>query len=513
MYLQKNALEYLINSAERYPNKIAFADEKTEFTFFSLLAGAVKLGNEIFDITGKIRERVAILTDRTAISLLGCFATLAAGDCYVPIDDKMPEDRMADILSQIRPSVILYSEENSKQAKIASKLSEKYIIFQMESGITSEKTSDTDSIRARLKKVLDIDPAYMIFTSGSTGKPKGILISHRSLIDFTEWMSEISGVNENDILANQAPFYFDLSVKDIYQTLKTGCTTYILPKKYFMFPTMLVDTLNEKNVTSLFWATSAFRMTADSGVFEKKSLPNLKRAVLGGEALQAKHVNIWKKAAPQTQFINLYGPTEVTVDCTYHILERDYADGEPIPIGKACENKEVILLDDELKPVKNGESGEICVRGMGLAIGYFADKDKTDAAFIQNPMNPDYPDRLYRTGDIAKYDENGDLIFLSRRDNQIKHMGYRIELGEIETALSGIEGVGDNICFFDEKEDAIVCCLITSLELSELTSKIKEKIPKYMLPSVWRVMKSLPQNANGKIDRVRLKADYFDEKL
>ncbi len=509
MSLQKNAIEYLIHTAELYPDKTAFDDGVVSLTFGELYESSVRAGNAVYEKVGSIRKIAAVLIDRTTLSLVGCFAALAAGLCYVPVDDKMPLERMEDILAQINPPIILYSSRSSKQAKTAAHLSGKYATLSIEDALGHE--ADYSLIDHTLNTVLDIDPAYMIFTSGSTGKPKGILISHRSLIDFTEWMNEESGVTSSDTLGNQAPFYFDLSVKDIYQTLKTGCTTYILPKKLFMFPTLLVDYLNSHNVNSLIWATSAFRLTAESGVFEKKSLPGLKRVILGGEALQAKHLNIWKKAAPECQFTNLYGPTEVTVDCTSYRIERDFADGEPIPIGKACRNMEVILLDDELKPVPDGEPGEICVRGIGLAIGYYGDFAKTDAAFIQNPLNPDYPDRLYRTGDIAKRDSDGNLLFLSRRDNQIKHMGYRIELGEVETALSGIREVVDGVCFFDEKNDLIVCCLKTTLNEAELTTRMKELLPKYMLPNVWRILPALPMNANGKVDRVQLKKNYFDE--
>ncbi len=507
MYQLNNAAEYLVKTAARIPNKLAFADDGRGYTFGELLAASMSAGEQIYREVEGIRKRIAVIVDRSAVSLVGCFGVLFAGSCYVPIDNKMPEDRMNDILSQIEPSAVLYS---LKDKKTAAKLEGKYKTLLIEE--ISEKPYDPflwDKISA---EVLDIDPAYMIFTSGSTGKPKGILISHRSLIDFTEWMAETTEITEDSVLGNQAPFYFDLSVKDIYQTLRNGCTTYIIAKKLFMFPTLLVDYLNEHEVNTLIWATSAFRMVADSGIFEKKQPSSIRKAILGGEALQAKHVNKWKKAVPNINVINLYGPTEVTVDCTYYKLERDFEDGEPIPIGKACKNMEVILLDDELRPVEDGEAGEICVRGIGLALGYFGDSEKTEKAFIQNPMNPYYPDKLYRTGDIAKRLPDGNLVFLSRRDNQIKHMGYRIELGEIENALSAVSGVGDAICFFDSDDDAIVCCCASSLDQTELAVSLKDKVPRYMLPNVWRIYDRLPINANGKIDRPRLKESYFNEK-
>lgn len=509
MHLMRNAYEYLENTACRLPDKVAFADEKASYTFGELLTKSASAGTAIAAICESKRGIAAVIVDRTASSLLGFMSALACGMAYLPIDNRMPEARIAEILTQAHPAVILFAE---KDRRIADKLSSYAPVLCIDEVVSGE--ADDALLTVRRDAVLDIDPAYVIFTSGSTGTPKGILISHRALIDFTEWMSETCKVSESDVLGNQAPFYFDLSVKDIYQTLRNGCTTHILPKKLFMFPMMLVDYLNERGVTSLIWATSAFRIVADSGVFEKKAPTTVKRAILGGEALQARHVNLWKSAVPDIKITNLYGPTEVTVDCTYYELDRDFADGEPIPIGKACKNKEIILLDEDLKPVKDGEPGEICVRGIGLALGYLGDGEKTAAAFIQNPLNPDYPDRLYRTGDIAKYNAEGELIFLSRRDDQIKHMGYRIELGEIETALLAFDGVKAGVCFFDPAEDQIVCVMQANGEadISKVATDMKSRVPGYMLPNVWRTVERMPLNPNGKIDRKLLKEQYFNEK-
>ncbi len=505
-----NALEYLEHSASLYPDKTAFADSTKSYSFSELHSSSRSIGTELIEMGVGVRERIAVLVDRTAVTLAGFFGALGAGCAYVPIDNRMPADRMEDILSEIKPAAILYSE---KDTKLAEKLSSFAPTVCTEK---SEKTEENAALLTeRREKVLDIDPAYMIFTSGSTGKPKGILISHRSLIDFTEWMADYCKITSENAMGNQAPFYFDLSVKDIYQTLRNGCTTYILPKKDFMFPMLLVDDILSHGVNTLIWATSAFRLAADSGVFEKKIPETVSKIILGGEALQARHVNIWKKAIPDVQIINLYGPTEVTVDCTAFPLTRDYADGETIPIGKACRNMEIMLLDDDMKPVPDGEPGEICVRGAGLALGYFADKEKTDAAFVQNPMNPYYPDRIYRTGDIGRLDGDGNIVYLCRRDGQIKHMGYRIELGEIETAVGAVENVDSAVCFFDKENDFIVCCVeigSNDTDAAYLTTAVKNRLPKYMLPNVWRVYKRMPSNANGKIDRVKLKQEYEDEK-
>lgn len=507
MNLIKNAFEYLVATAQRLPDKIAFADENCALTFAQLHRNAAAVGTALLPYRTAETKNIVVLADRNVTSLVGMLGAMAAGFTYIPLDVKMPADRLTRVLETTKPAAILFCEKNSKAAETCTPFAP---TLSIEHAATTHPNEDTlTRIRAT---TLDIDPAYIIFTSGSTGIPKGIVISHRALIDFTEWMADDCGVYETDVLGNQAPFYFDLSVKDIYQTLRNGCTTHILAKKLFMFPTLLIDTLNEKGVTTLIWATSAFRMTADSGIFEKKTPTTIRKVILGGEALLAKHLNAWKKAVPHLETINLYGPTEVTVDCTIYKIDRDFRDGEPIPIGKACRNMEILLLDDNLKPVSNGEPGEICVRGIGLAIGYYGEPEKTAAAFIQNPLNPCYPDRLYRTGDIAKIGEDGELYFLARRDDQIKHMGYRIELGEIETALTAVDALRAAICFFDAEEDRIVCCAVADGELAEITNELKKRLPSYMLPNKWKLYDQLPLNANGKIDRVRLKEWYYREK-
>ena len=505
MYL-RSLLDYLRQTASRLPDKPAFCDENNEFTYGALLRLSARIGTAVSRLAGQVNRPVFVIVDRTAVSVLGMLSVLQAGCYYVPIDKKTPPERFSVMRKQIPPALILYAAQDRKKV---SALTSDVPMLCIEDAMNAE--ADESLLSACQARVLDIDPAYGIFTSGSTGTPWGILISHRSAIDFTEWMAETCGVQENEVLGNQAPFYFDLSVKDLYQTLRNGTTTYVLPQKFFMFPLLLIDYMEEKKITTLIWATSAFRLVANSGVFEKKIPPCVSKIILGGEALQAAHLNIWRRALPDCRFINLYGPTEVTVDCTYFPIDRAYADGESIPIGRACRNMEVVLLDDALRPVPQGEVGEICVRGAGLAIGYFGDWEKTAQAFIQDPRNPAYPDRLYRTGDLAREDAEGNLIFLARKDDQVKHMGYRIELGEIETAIHALPEIEEAVCFFDKAADRIVCVYRGGLTDAEMLKRLGVSLPRYMLPSLCIAKDEMPHNANGKIDRVQLRKEYFDE--
>ncbi|MDE7242461.1 MAG: amino acid adenylation domain-containing protein, partial [Oscillospiraceae bacterium] len=430
------------------------------------------------------------------------------GNYYVPIDEAMPPARMEAILTQLQPPLLLYA---SSQEQIARRLAHLCPVLNVDEG--AQESADDALLESRRARVLDVDPAYVIFTSGSTGTPKGIVVSHRSVIDFTEWMADACQFSQNDVLANQAPFYFDLSVKDLYLTMKCGASCHILAKKLFMFPLLLLREIERVGATALVWATSAFHLLANSGGLERCRPQTLNKVILGGEALGAKQLNVWRSALPHVQYINLYGPTEVTVDCTWYLIPKDrpFSDGEAIPIGTPCRNMEVLLLDKELHPIQEGQVGEICVRGIGLANGYYGNWDKTQTAFIQNPLNPWYPDRVYRTGDLGFRGTDGLLYFAARCDNQIKHMGYRIELGEVETALNGVEGIAAAVCFFDQEHDRIVCVCQTSLTDKEIIAALRETLPKYMQPNIYHHVDTMPYNANGKIDRVRLKEEYFGE--
>ncbi len=511
--LEGNALEYtafrlLTEAAARWPDRPAYTDDHTTVTFSRLLEMAHAVGTTLLSAVNAPVQPVAVLTRRNVASLVGFFGALARGCYYVPVDCAMPSVRMRALLERLRPQVLLYAPEDAALAEeLAQTLACAPVPLALETACAT--LARPEELAAARAQVLDVDPAYLIFTSGSTGTPKGILVSHGSLLDFIDWYADFTGAGPEDRLGNQAPFFFDLSVKDIYLTLKTGAETVILPKKCFSFPVLLTRALDEHRITTLSWATSAFHLVANSGVLENHPPHYLKRVLLGGEALHARQLNIWRRALPEVQFVNLYGPTEVTVDCTYYPITRSFADDEPVPIGRACPNMQVLLLDEQGRPVPPGEPGEICVRGRGVAIGYFDDPDRTGASFGQNPLNPLYPDRLYHTGDLAVLGEDGNLTFRSRADGQIKHMGYRIELGEIETALSAVEGVQAAVCFFDAPADKLVCVYQGSLDEKALVTALADRLPRYMLPNRWERRQALPYTPGGKIDRTALREEVL----
>ena len=502
--MQINVLEYLQNSAARFPDKLAFADECEELTFAKLDLYARALGTSIARIAPSNRP-VAVLVERTAATIAAFMGVLYSGNFYVPIESQMPAARIRDILKELKPAALICSKD---QKELASELDFCPVLY-AEQGFS--ETPDDNLLRSRVDKILDVDPAYIMYTSGSTGAPKGIVISHRSVIDFVDWMADTLGYSENDIMASQVPFFFDPSVKDIYLTMKCGATTHIIPKKLFMFPLPLLKFIDEKRATALNWSTAAFHMVANSGALEKSPPRTVGKVVIGGETMYAKQLNVWRRALPDAVYVNAYGPAEVTVDCTYYVIDRAFEDHEAIPIGIKCRNKEVLLLDENLNHIPVGEVGEIYVRGGGLALGYYGDYEKTDAAFIQNPHCPWYRDTLYRTGDIGVMGDDGLITFLTRRDGQIKHSGYRIELGEIETALSALSQIREFACFFDKARDKIICAYSGEIDNGGIIESVRDRLPKYMYPNVFLKMDNLPRTPNGKIDRVKLKEDYFNE--
>lgn len=501
-----NVFSYLEESASRFPEKLAIADDKTRITYGEWLRYALSIGTTIFkECEGCCRKPVIVFVDRKVEGLVGFMGVLASGNFYVPIDNKMPPTRIKLISDILNPIAAITM--TAKDTAALDEIGYQGKILEYSDAVLNE--ADISSLENIRSGLIDLDPVYSIFTSGSTGVPKGVIISHRGMIDLAEWLAETLEINENDAMGNQTPFYFDGSVKDICLCLKTGATLHVIGKKYFSFPKLLIDYLNDNKVTSILWATSAITLIGNSGILKEKKLDYVKLVTFAGEAMPAKQLNQWIDYLPHAKFFNLYGPTEITVDCTYYEVRQKFPDDTFIPIGKPCRNMEVIVLDEDDQPVKNSECGELCVRGSGVAMGYYGNKDKTSEVFVQNPLNPYYNDIIYRTGDIVRYGEDGNLLFVSRKDFQIKHKGNRIEMGEIEVAVNAIPKVTNAACIFDQANDKIVLFYTTNDgQQLDIINLVKGKIPIYMFPEVLISIKEMPYNMNGKIDRIVLKKMY-----
>lgn len=505
-----NILEYLEQSAIKYSSKIALADEKKAITFLDWKRYAENIGTAICHSTNKaIRKPVLVFVDRKIEGLIGFMGVVESGNFYVPIDCKMPSERIKLIIDVLNPIAAIVT--TSLEQKILDDIKFSGSILLLEEA--KERLMDVELLSDIRKRMIDTDPLYAIFTSGSTGTPKGVIISHRGVIDLAEWLVGTFGFTSEDALGNQTPFYFDGSVKDIYICLKSGATLHVITKKYFTFPKLLVPFLNERKITSILWATSAIVLIGNSSVLDVMRPMYLNKIFFAGEAMPAKQLKVWMNKMPEATYVNLYGPTEITVDCTYYIVNREFADDEYIPIGYPCRNMEVLVFNENNQLVEPGEEGELCVRGTGVSMGYYNNKGKTNESFIQNPLHDFYQDWIYRTGDMVKYNKHGELAFCGRKDFQIKHMGNRIEMGEIESAVNSISDITNATCIYDDENHKIVLFYTTSTrEELDVINLVKNKIPKYMFPNFVFHLKQMPYNMNGKIDRIVLKQMYKEKK-
>lgn len=501
-----NILSYLEDSALKYADKIAIADDKNSVSFTEWNQYSRNIGTAIANTCeGALRKPVLVFVDRRIESLVGFMSVTQSGNFYVPIDCKMPDQRVkliSDVLSPIAAITV-----TDKDEKILDLIEFQGARFRYEEVISTE--ADDQKLAEIREQMIDTDPVYSIFTSGSTGVPKGVIIAQRGMVDLAEWLVNTFEFTSDDALGNQTPFYFDGSVKDICICLKSGATLNIIGKKYFTFPKLIIPFLNDRKITACLWATSAIVLVGNSDILSVALPEHLRLVTFAGEAMPAKQLKVWMNKLPNAKYVNLYGPTEVTVDCTYYEVNREFGDDEFIPIGKPCQNKQILVFNDEDKLVKVGEPGELCVRGTGVALGYYNNTEKTREVFVQNPLNSLYEDKIYRTGDIVKYNEHGEIEFISRKDFQIKHKGNRIEMGEIEVAINSIPEVTNAACIFDQPNDKIVL-YYTTIDGQELDiiNLVKDKIPVYMFPEVINMLKVIPYNMNGKIDRIELKKMY-----
>ncbi len=504
--MTKNVIAYLKESAKKYPDKIALIDENRKITFNELDCEARKVARAIVNSCGDIKNQpIAVYMEKSVDCIVAFLGVVYSGNFYSPLDLKMPSVRIERIMNVLQPAAVIYKDKKPEVCGLTGSL------ISMPKALAAEFADDNVT---NYQRVLDSDPVYVLFTSGSTGQPKGVVISHRGVIDYTEWLYDKFHFDENVIFGNQAPFYFDNSILDIYSTLKNGAAMHIIPERLFLFPRRLLEYMNENSINTLFWVPSALIGVANSGALKEVRLENIKKILFCGEVMPCKQLNIWRKEYPDVLYANLYGPTEITDVCTCYVIDREFSDEEALPIGTACENTEVLILNENDKAVGKDEIGELCVRGSCLSMGYYGDCEKTRQVFVQNPLNHKYHELIYRTGDLVKYNEYGEIVYICRKDYQIKHQGYRIELGEIETVCSAMDGV-ERVCavYDDVNKKIVLFCSLTGTGQGtaekEIYRWLKQRLPSYMLPAAIYVKEQLPINANGKIDRVELKKIYI----
>lgn len=485
----RSLTDYLLLQKELRSEKTAVSDEHSSLTFSELNKTARRISAALSDRTGGVTGApVIVFAEKNVTCYAALMGILYSGNCYAPLDTKMPTERLMKILRKL----------GAKAAVTTRALAEKLLSSGFDGELLFTDEISHLSHEAEPVKADADSPAYILFTSGSTGEPKGVVVSRRAVDHHMLWQTKHLPIGENAVLGNQAPFYFDASMPDIFTPLFTGAELHIIPERLFLLPHKLTEHINDNGINTLIWVPSAMMLLSSQKVFEDAPIKGLRTVVFCGEVLPTVHFNRWRGLCPDTVFVNMYGPTEAAYGCTYHIAERCYAETEALPIGIPCEGTRILLLDESGQP---SDSGEVCVIGERLADGYLCDIAATERSFTLSHDG----ERMYRTGDLARYNDHGELIYLGRLDRQIKRQGYRIELGEIEAAAYGC-GALNCRCIYQRDSGTLVLFCVTDSAVSEkeLYCSLKERLPSYMLPSEIILTNEMPLNANGKTDEKRL---------
>jgi amino acid adenylation domain-containing protein len=501
--MQINILEYIEKTVPGLPDKQAFIGEDGAVTFREMYDRARAVGSRICR-QGIYKRPVAVFMEKSAAMVTAFLGVVYGGCYYVPLDAEMPAFRVKLILETVAPPLII-CDGGTRDIITGLGYGGQALLYD-DAAITEINDAALAGIRRR---AIDADPVYVVFTSGSTGMPKGVAANHRAVIDYTEGLTDVMGFSGETVFGMQVPLYVDACLKEIFPTLKCGATTYLIPKPLFMFPVKLIEYIVTRKINTVCWVVSAFTIVSGFGALEKAIPHTLHTIAFGSEVFPVKQFNKWRQALPQADFVHLYGPTEATGMSAYFKIESDYETGDTIPIGKPFRNTEIILLTDDGKTPAVGETGEICIRGAGLSPGYYKDAEKTQSAFVQNPLSV-FPDIIYKTGDIGRYNENGELVFISRRDHQIKHLGHRIELAEIEWAAAMCESVRMACAVYDDEKNRIILYFVAEPGTTgaALSAYCKRTLPRYMLPYACLPLDDMPLTANGKADRVGLLERY-----
>ena len=501
----KSITEALENTAAAHGSKIAFCSEKEECSYESFTSDAKRIGSFLLH-NGLEKKNIAIFIDKNLNCLRAMFGAAYANACYTILDINSPKDRLASIMNILRPDCVILDQTSAGKFRI-----ETACVYEVENML--RESPNPAALQRAHAAMCDTDPLYILFTSGSTGIPKGTVICHRSVLAYSTAVVETFGIDETTVWGSQTPLYFSMSVLDVFTSVLTGATFCIIPKMLFSFPMMLMEYLNEKKVNSIYWVPSAMGIVANFNTFDEIKPAHLKLVLFAGEVMQVKQLNIWRRALPNVKFANLYGPTEITDTCTYYVINRDFEDSESLPIGIPFDNCDVLVLKEDGSRVlpEDSAQGELCVRGSFLGLGYYNDPEKTAAVFTQNPLNQRYPEMIYHTGDLVSYNERGELVYHGRKDFQIKHMGYRIELGEIEATLNAIEGINECACIYEDSQ-IILYYQAFAVEEESVIREVNARLVSYMRPNQVIRLQAMPHNANGKIDRKKLKSLFAAKK-
>jgi amino acid adenylation domain-containing protein len=463
--------------AARQPEATAVVHEKNRVSYGDLEAASNRLARRLREAGVRPGDRVCFLAPKSPLPLIWMLGILKAGAIHVPLDAASPAARLQKIIDACEPRLVLTPDE---------------------------PFTDGDSDAPLEPAARPEDPAHILFTSGSTGVPKGVVITHAGVMAFVEWGLAHFGLGATDRVSGYTPLHFDLSTYDIFGAYAAGAELHLVPPETALLPHRLARFIREAGLTQWFSVPSVLNYLAKADAVAHGDFPSLRRIMWCGEVLPTPALIHWMRRVPHARFTNLYGPTEATIASSYYdVAACPESPAAHIPIGRACGGEELLLVD-----------GELCIGGAGLSPGYWRDPARTAAAFVPHPRRAG--ERIYRTGDLGRMRPDGLFELVGRADTQIKSRGYRIELGEIEAALGTLPGLRESAVVAiptDGFEQWLICCAYVPLPgtaptPAALRAALARLVPGYMLPARWQRHAALPRNANGKVDRPRLKQEF-----
>ena len=502
--IRTHLLDFFEETVQKKMNETAVIHNDSEISFGDLITRAQKLGTYICSAGGdKTNTPVAVLLPKEINTVVADLGIMYSCNPFMNLDVKTPKERLFNILELVKPQLII---TNTKFQKLVEDSGIPVVLIDTLDFETMD--FDPEALTERRSELIDTDPFCLINTSGSTGTPKGVVLNHRSFFDFMEVSNDRFGFDGSEIIGSLSPVVFDIYDFELCMLTVNGSKLVLLDAMLAAFPARLLEKMVNAKVNFIFWVPSIMVNIANMGLLDKIALPDLKLVWFAGEVFPTKQFLVWYDKLPNTVFANLYGPIEITLDCTYYVVDKRPVESEPLPIGIPYRNTDILILNDKNEKCEVGEEGELCVRGTSLAMGYYNNPEKTAAAFTQNPLNHSYPELIYRTGDMAYVREDGCIMFKGRKDSLVKHMGYRIELGEIEHVIENDLKLVKYCCaVYRSAKKEIVLYYENDTEITdkEFRTAISKVFPSYMIPAVYIRLDELPRNTNGKIDRLLLK--------
>ncbi len=520
-------LHHFVNrQATLRPDSTAVVMRSEHLTYRDLEVQSDKLATLLSKAGCKHGDRVALLLPKEPQTLICMLAVMKCGAAYVPLDITNPAERVSKMISRSEPRIILAHSKSEKLLQnILNYLPATNIplVGWMEEGQPNLSGFTVAFNRDDMQTVnlVDYEPdtnpdatAHILFTSGSTGIPKGVMVTHSNVITFVKWATAYFGMNAYDRVSGHAPLHFDLSTFDIYGAFASGAQLHMAPPDIGIIPNQIAAFMEHSELTQWFSVPSLLSYMARFDAVHHNAMPHMTRLLWCGEVFPTSALRYWMERLPHVEFTNLYGPTETTIASSYHTVPAiPKTDDEEVPIGQPCAGEDLLILNDRLKPVPDGEIGDLYIKGVGLTKGYWRDQEKTDEVFRKVREDRNGHSLIYKTGDLARKGSDGLVYYHGREDYQVKTRGYRVELGEVENGLLRIPGIKECavVPYQSNGMDAKAIGAILVMhedyqnpDLIKMRKDLSEFVPSYALPAKWLELNEMPRNANGKIDRKSL---------